>query len=222
MALFAPGNAGAAGAGDGFVYEAAVAMGVGTSDGLFPAVVALLAQAEVRPQALGGVVCGSGPGSFTSLRIAAALAKGLAHGSGCPLYQVHSLALAAASLHGDAPAGRYVVHADALRGERYVLEVERHADGAVTPLGETSRRSIDELAATTDEAFRIAIGAVPGLLPSAYVVLPRASAVWRVRGTGLSGPVDLARWEPAYGRLAEAQVQWETSHGRSLDASASA
>jgi tRNA threonylcarbamoyladenosine biosynthesis protein TsaB len=31
-----------------------------------------------------------------------------------------------------------------------------------------------------------------------------------------AGPVDLATWEPAYGRLAEAQVKWEREHGRAL------
>jgi tRNA threonylcarbamoyladenosine biosynthesis protein TsaB len=31
-----------------------------------------------------------------------------------------------------------------------------------------------------------------------------------------SGPVDLASWEPSYGRLAEAQVRWEAAHGRPL------
>ena len=30
------------------------------------------------------------------------------------------------------------------------------------------------------------------------------------------GPVDLASWEPVYGRLAEAQVKWEAAHGRPL------
>lgn len=29
-------------------------------------------------------------------------------------------------------------------------------------------------------------------------------------------PADLAGWEPAYGRLAEAQVKWEAAHGRPL------
>ena len=33
-----------------------------------------------------------------------------------------------------------------------------------------------------------------------------------------AGPVDLERWEPSYGRLAEAQVKWEASHGRALGA----
>ena len=31
-------------------------------------------------------------------------------------------------------------------------------------------------------------------------------------------PADLAGWEPAYGRLAEAQVKWEAAHGRPLAA----
>jgi tRNA threonylcarbamoyladenosine biosynthesis protein TsaB len=31
------------------------------------------------------------------------------------------------------------------------------------------------------------------------------------------GPVDLASWEPDYGRLAEAQVRWEAAHGRPLE-----
>ena len=31
-----------------------------------------------------------------------------------------------------------------------------------------------------------------------------------------ASPVDLASWEPQYGRLAEAQVRWEREHGRPL------
>ena len=31
-----------------------------------------------------------------------------------------------------------------------------------------------------------------------------------------AGPVSLDKWEPAYGRLAEAQVKWEAAHGRAL------
>jgi tRNA threonylcarbamoyladenosine biosynthesis protein TsaB len=30
------------------------------------------------------------------------------------------------------------------------------------------------------------------------------------------GPVNLAAWEPIYGRMAEAQVKWEAAHGRAL------
>ena len=58
---------------------------------LLPAVHDALARAGVEPLAIDGVVCGAGPGSFTSLRIAASIAKGYAMGVGVPLYAVSSL-----------------------------------------------------------------------------------------------------------------------------------
>ena len=39
------------------------------------------------------IVCGAGPGSFTSLRIAGSIAKGIAGGANRPLYAVPSMAL---------------------------------------------------------------------------------------------------------------------------------
>ena len=70
------------------VADAATAMR-GTSESergerLMPAVAAVLDRAHVRVADLGAVVCGSGPGSFTSLRIAAAIAKGIADGADVP------------------------------------------------------------------------------------------------------------------------------------------
>lgn len=196
--------------------DAEVPMGVGRSDGLFPTITALLGAAGLVPSALGAVVCGAGPGSFTSLRIAAALAKGIAHGASRPLYAVPSLLLAAASLPAEATAGAYVVHADALRGERYVLPVRRHPDGSVEVLGAVSRVAVTALAEQTSLAQRVAVGAPLEALPGVHVVtplcrnLPLAMGAWRDRA------VDLATWEPAYGRLAEAQVKWEASHGVAL------
>jgi tRNA threonylcarbamoyladenosine biosynthesis protein TsaB len=46
--------------------------------------------------------------------------------------------------------------------------------------------------------------------PKAASVVPRLSAIVTLGG------VDLDLWEPAYGRLAEAQVKWEAAHGRPL------
>ena len=46
---------------------------------------------------------------------------------------------------------------------------------------------------------------------------PRANGVARIEGLlAARGPVDVRSWEPAYGRLAEAQVRWESAHGRPL------
>jgi tRNA threonylcarbamoyladenosine biosynthesis protein TsaB len=54
----------------------------------------------------------------------------------------------------------------------------------------------------------------------AITALPRAAAVTRLEPLiAATGPVDIDRWEPAYGRLAEAQVKWESAHGRPLPAS---
>ncbi len=50
-------------------------------------------------------------------------------------------------------------------------------------------------------------------------VAPHARGVARLRvHAALAAPVDLASWEPNYGRLAEAQVRWEAAHGRALNA----
>jgi tRNA threonylcarbamoyladenosine biosynthesis protein TsaB len=98
------------------VAESTVAMRGEREERLMPAVVEALGAAGIAPDALTGVVCGAGPGSFTSLRIAASIAKGLAFAAGAPLLVVPSLALLAAGRRY--PAGeRCQVAMDALRGE---------------------------------------------------------------------------------------------------------
>ena len=52
----------------------------------------LLKQADVSLSQLDGIVFGCGPGSFTGLRVACSIAKGLAYGHDLPLYPVSSLA----------------------------------------------------------------------------------------------------------------------------------
>src|SRR5690606_17685874 len=67
------------------------------SERLMPAVGGLLEDARVRVGDLAGIACGAGPGSFTGLRIGAAIAKGFAHVTGAPLHAVSSLMLIAAT-----------------------------------------------------------------------------------------------------------------------------
>jgi tRNA threonylcarbamoyladenosine biosynthesis protein TsaB len=192
-----------------------VPMGVSRDDGLFPAVQQLLAEAGLTAASLAGLACGAGPGSFTSLRIAASLAKGLAHGAARPLYAVPSLLLAAAA-YGQ--AGRYVVHGDALRGERFTLLVDVHADRSVTSRGVHERiafEALDEYA-LAHGAHRLAVSGSPDATRDAAVVQPDAAAVVHAAGGSWWTPVALATWEPEYGRLAEAQVVWERTHGHAL------
>jgi tRNA threonylcarbamoyladenosine biosynthesis protein TsaB len=52
-----------------------------------------------------------------------------------------------------------------------------------------------------------------------HSVDPHARAAARLSALIDATPAaDLAGWEPAYGRLAEAQVKWEAAHGRPLAA----
>jgi len=193
-----------------------VAMGAGREDQLFPAVQALMANVGATVRQLSGVVCGAGPGSFTSLRIAASLAKGLAHGASVPLFAVSSLLLSAADAIEALPAGLAVVHSDALRGERYVLDVMCDAGGSVHAQSALQRMTIEQLAAHASGRPRLAVLAslTPGL--EMRVVTPSAAHLVHVAPAAWSRAVPLDSWEPQYGRLAEAQVKWEASHGAPL------
>jgi len=196
------------------VAERAVAMRGREHEALMPAVAEVLADAGVGPGAIERVVCGAGPGSFTSLRIAGAIAKGLALAAVCPLVPVSSLALVVASREPFAP-GRYLAAIDALRGEHYVALFEVGATRTLRVLGPELRVPSGEVLARAAAHDAVAVG--PGREGSAHVD-PRAAAAARLTELVDATPAaDLAGWEPAYGRLAEAQVKWEATHGRSLE-----
>lgn len=69
--------------------------GAAASAQLLPAVQALLAEAGVTLRQLDAVAFGQGPGAFTGLRTACAVAQGLAFGLGRPVLAVDSLLLVA-------------------------------------------------------------------------------------------------------------------------------
>jgi tRNA threonylcarbamoyladenosine biosynthesis protein TsaB len=195
--------------------ERTVAMRGREHEALMPAVADLLKDCGVESRALERVVCGAGPGSFTSLRIAGGIAKGLAMAAAIPLVPVSSLALVVAAQEPLAP-GRYLAAIDALRGEHYVAvyEVGPSADvRLLTPTWLVPSAMVHAVAG--DQGAR-PIG--PG--QAEHSVDPHARAAARLAGLlDATPPADLAGWEPAYGRLAEAQVKWEAAHGRPLAAS---
>ena len=175
------------------------------AEALMPAVADSLSKAGLAVGQLDRVVCGEGPGSFTSLRIAASIAKGISLGRGIPLHAVSSLALAAATVE---QRGTFVVTIDALRDEWYAAAFDRDASGTVI------QRSPTSLVAKSDLAkYAAAIGpVVERAEPDAAACAALFDQIEQ------QGPVDLERWEPSYGRLAEAQVKWEAAHGRPLKA----
>jgi tRNA threonylcarbamoyladenosine biosynthesis protein TsaB len=196
---------------DVVLAEECTAMKDATHERLMPAVAAVIQRATLTVRGIDRVVCGAGPGSFTSLRIAASIAKAIATGTNKPLYAVSSLALLAGGT--EVGRGRYLVALDALRGEFYVGLFDVGADGSVSeiePARLVAADGVEPLAA--ELSARIAS---PSAFPNGIVASPRASAVRHSAWT-LTEPVDIGSWEPAYGRLAEAQVKWEHAHGRPL------
>lgn len=185
-----------------------VAMRGGAEEHLLPAIDAALREAGVTSHDLSRVVCGAGPGSFTSLRVSASLAKGIAFAHSLPLFAVPSLALIAAD-----PAladGAYVAILDALRDEVFAAAYLRDGD-AVTELARVRLVPRVGLAHEAAQLHAAVIG--PAEHPR---TAPRAANVTRLGAWLERPPVSLAAWEPSYGRLAEAQVKWELAHGRPL------
>lgn len=58
---------------------------------LMPQIIAMLAQADIAASELHAVAVARGPGSFTGIRVALALAKGIAGANGLPLFGIATL-----------------------------------------------------------------------------------------------------------------------------------
>jgi tRNA threonylcarbamoyladenosine biosynthesis protein TsaB len=188
-----------------------VAMRSGAEEHLLPAIDDSLREAGATVRDLARVVCGAGPGSFTSLRVSASLAKGIAFAQGIALYAVPSLALIAADASlGD---GIYLAVLDALRGDAFAAAYSR-ANDEVTELAAVRLVPRDSLAREAARLQATVIG--PEERPRTN---PRAANMVRLGAWLAQPPVPLAAWEPDYGRLAEAQVKWEQAHGRPLSVS---
>ncbi len=192
------------------VDERTIVMRSAAEERFLPAVLASLAEAGVRAGGVDRVVCGAGPGSFTALRVAGAVAKGIAMGADCPLFGVPSLALIVAASGVTHAPGRWLATLDALRGDRYLACVEVGADGALVSVDPLGLAPAETVPARAEALSAQVIG--PG---ERIEGTPHARGVVRCLALlGAAGPADLGAWEPVYGRLAEAQVKRDEADAR--------
>lgn len=107
--------------------------GAQASSALIPAIEVLMAEADLRYEELDAIAFGQGPGSFTGLRTACAVAQGLGFGAGVPLLPVDTLlAVAEEARQQYAPqqaALRVLALLDARMDELYAAHYE-FADGS--------------------------------------------------------------------------------------------
>lgn len=101
---------------DGTVVARSCAAGRSNSETLLPLAEATLREAGLEFADLGGIAFGSGPGSFTGLRVACGVAQGLAFARDLPLLGVGTLEAMALASGGE----RVIVALDARMGEVYV------------------------------------------------------------------------------------------------------
>lgn len=215
---------------DGITRAAHVAGARRHAAELLPTAASLLAEfggtAAVRT-----VLVADGPGSFTGLRVGAAVAKALVAAQGVDLRSASTLAARAAA-HAPPEGGDVLVAASALRGEAYaaVYRVGAGPTGTIrclAPARPVPVAALADLAATVDVAVadlptvgvplspRRATITTPDAGPSALALLGLLD-----RPGGTIPITDPDAWEPEYGRPVEAQARWEAQHGRPLPHSA--
>ncbi|MBK6424248.1 MAG: tRNA (adenosine(37)-N6)-threonylcarbamoyltransferase complex dimerization subunit type 1 TsaB [Gemmatimonadetes bacterium] len=180
---------------------------------LLPAIERCLAEAGLGYGALEGIVLADGPGSFTGLRVGAAVAKALVRARRMPLWVTPSLLVCAAA-RGTVD-GVVLAVSNALRGDLFAAAYRVSPSGVETILAPAVLRP-DAIHALVPAPVAIVGPAAstlgsPPTWPEAAMLLDLVG-----RAGGVRQVAAVAAWEPEYGRPAEAQVQWELKHGRPL------
>ena len=190
-----------------------------SSASLIPAAMDLLGRAGLSVGQLGAVVFGRGPGSFTGLRTACAVAQGLAWGAGVPVLPVDTLLAVAEQARHQAGVSQVVALLDARMGEVYAATYAH--DGTrwqtlVPPaLCGPSQLQVPPGFALAGNAFT-AHGALLPAGPRRVQVLPSAQALLRLAPRMLAdgAAVPAAQALPLYIRDKVAQTTQERADER--------
>ena len=190
---------------------------------------ALLAEHGLGPRDITRVISGDGPGSFTGLRVASAVAKALVWGrTALEWYTAPSLlARAVAQVHRGADT-TVLALSDALRGELYAgcwrftgsqVVLQGEAPHAMVPSALDAFGRVDVVVGSMPDAMLPIVRQSTGKEPVVgEAALPDAR--WLVALAEWQGGVhrvgNAVSWHPQYGRPSEAQAVWEAKHGRRL------
>ena len=147
------------------------------SRGVFEWVRELLEESSVSLGELDCIAFGAGPGSFTGVRVAVALAQGLGYARGLPLCPVSTLAALAAGAFRRTTADAVACCLDAHMGEVYVGVYRRDAEEGVRALAPDVLAAPDAVSLPGDRAY---FAAGPG-----WAAYPQLAGRLRGRFTGM-------------------------------------
>lgn len=172
---------------------------------LLPMIEILLQEADIKIADLDGIVFGRGPGSFTGLRIACSIAKGLAYAHDLPVFAVSSLAAIAYEARLLAENRPILVLVDARMQEMYWAYFEQ--DVASQPAEWLTAPQEIHIASTTSIVLAgVGYESVVPLLPlglqqqikQQVTVFPTAKALLDLASSHLITPVSAQDALPIY------------------------
>lgn len=172
---------------------------------LLPMIARLLRHVDTDIKALDGIVFGRGPGSFTGIRIACSVAKGLAFAHDLPLYPVSGLASIAAQVFSTNPANTPVLSMlDARMHQVYWAFYRDANDDAIEMV--TDAKEVNARISTSFILAGVGLDIYVAELPSTLqehmlhqqVVYPDASAMINIVQSGRISAVNRAAAAPVY------------------------
>jgi tRNA threonylcarbamoyladenosine biosynthesis protein TsaB len=190
---------------------------------LIPTVLDLLAQAGLRLQDLDAIVLGRGPGSFTGVRTACAVAQGLAAASGRPVLPIDTLLALAEEARALALAQGLAVQPitavlDARMNEVYAQHFEPAGPTLLRPIGPCQLSAPEALAYPEGGAARLVAGNAMAAYPQlsaapagsvCLAALPSAAALLRLAADRLDQATSADQALPLYVRDKVAQTTQE-------------
>jgi tRNA threonylcarbamoyladenosine biosynthesis protein TsaB len=205
--------------GGAVVAEEETAGGARASAALVPTLQGLLARAGLKLQQLDAIVFGRGPGSFTGLRTACAVAQGLGFGSGVPVLGIETLLAIAEDARQRGGVTQVVTMLDARMDEVYAA---RYAfdDGAWRREGEIVLARPESVVvppgwSIAGNVFRMYGALLPSHAPR-IEARPAAAAMLRIapRLVAAGAAQDAAHAAPVYIRDKVAQTTEERAIAR--------
>jgi tRNA threonylcarbamoyladenosine biosynthesis protein TsaB len=175
---------------DQVVAELALNAAQRSAQSLAPGIDELLRRCGWKPRDVELVAAATGPGSFTGLRIGVTTVKVFAFASGCQVLGVDTMSAIAWRVPGEIE--RFSVVVDAQRGELFVADFVRGADGGLA--GAETTRVVDALGWLAE-------------LPPGSIVSGPGLAPWSSRLKGDTVPLDATLWNPTAAAVGHVAVR---------------